>query len=228
MSYIVVHYRLHPSYRGELLGSFWIRCEWWRWSSWVHTRDLMEILRCFWWPSNNWSNILRHVIEWRKCKTHSQCLSRVSVPKVYCFPGLILLKLNNNILSLHSGKSWKDVSIDVVGPLGRFFQHLWDSHCSTLHLRSLSYEELGLSVEHVCSKVWKGWSYPWMWSLNHEFKLSRYSSDFAHSWNVIGDMPRAYTRKAGTWYSDLLAIIPHPLLQFLPKRSSSRTKWQVD
>jgi len=35
VSYIVVHYWLHPSCRVELLGSFWIRCGWWRWSSWV-------------------------------------------------------------------------------------------------------------------------------------------------------------------------------------------------
>ena len=35
VSYIVVHYWLHPSCWGELLGSFRIRCGWWRWSSWV-------------------------------------------------------------------------------------------------------------------------------------------------------------------------------------------------
>jgi len=35
VSYIVVRYWLHPSCRVELLGSFRIRCGWWRWSSWV-------------------------------------------------------------------------------------------------------------------------------------------------------------------------------------------------
>ena len=39
VSYIVVHYWLHPSYRGELLGSFRIRCGWWRWSSWVRAQE---------------------------------------------------------------------------------------------------------------------------------------------------------------------------------------------
>ena len=49
VSYIVVHYWLHPSCRSELLGSFRIRCGWWRWSSWVfcglagYSGDVLEL-----------------------------------------------------------------------------------------------------------------------------------------------------------------------------------------
>jgi len=115
-----LHHQLHPSDRGELLESFQIRCEWWRWSSWVW----QVIVECelygsnaanFWAGIHSFINLLTQ--NWGLCNTYTSGMGPPCPLKTYhgqYTPGKLLGRIWVPYRITQMSKSFPILLVNVV------------------------------------------------------------------------------------------------------------------